>query len=610
MLSTCAAIKLWPKNRFQLLRISPIAFDGITCFAQPDFAPFPALGGYVDYKDENAFDATDADWSSVSAPDQDNGWRIDGAMFGIKYNAIPVSLSPLAPSRIDVSIPDQTEWSPDTWRILGAKDSVHMSGIHIRTLGIANNLCRALEHWSSSIPTFWEYYRKLPFGSNIIVSNVEADVTRMQIAFKPNDLLWDRLLSVEALRSMWKDDGVELPPAIDYRQLRYEKQLSQDVTLVTVPTPAGSQLMIFKSQTKSCSELYHEVKMLLSLPRSAYIAEPPAYLATTNKSHPNDSRACGFLMKYYELDTLYTILPQRRREGTLALDQQIQWAKDITSALMHVISVPGNFYSDLRTDNIVLSTKSDGSETTVLIDFEQGRNVYNWAPREIYYMEWMAELGYADLSWSDAVKEETRLKYSTLLERFLSIRQHPTTFQGPPERYDNPPHGWYYPWLASTPQEQEACEVYLLGKALYCLFEGLADHSITLGRSTTNEGEQLFPEYRHTPLPLQDLIKQCTAGAREWKDGPMKITRCGGKVFPLGITGMNGEMEATFEETKAAIKEFWQNEMKKAEAFISAKGRYESGEADDNDLELLDYLRRPKLAHVLDTLESFRMSLS
>ena len=89
----------------------------------------------------------------------------------------------------------------------------------------------------------------------------------------------------------------------------------------------------------------------------------------------------------------------------------------------------------------------------------------------------------------------------------------------------------------------------------------------------------------------------------------MKITRCGGKVFPLGKTGMDGETEATFEETKVAIKDFWQNEMEKAEAFIGAKVRYENGEADDNDLELLDYLRRPKLAHVLYTLESFRMSL-
>lgn len=579
-------------------------------FCTAGFMPFPDLGGYVNYKDEKASDAADADWSSVSAPDKKSGWRIDGATFGVKYSAIPVFLSSIAPSRIDVCIPDQTKWSPDTWSALGAKDSVHTSGLRIRELGIANHLCRALEHWSSSIPNFSEHYRTLPFGSSIIVSNVEADVSCMQIAFKPNDLLWHRLLSEEALRVMWKNDGVEMPPSIDYRQLRYEKQLSQDVTVVTVPMSAGHQLMVFKSQTKSCSELYHEVKVLLTLPRSVYIAEPPAFLVTTNQSDRHDSRVCGFLMKYYELGTLYTILPQRRREGTLALEQQIQWAKDITSALMHVISVPGNFYSDLRMDNIVLSANSDGSETAMLIDFEQSRNVYNWAPPEIYYMEWMAELGYEDLGCSDAVDQETRHKYSTLLERFLSIRQHPTVVHGPPEKYDNPPHGWYYPWLASTPQEQEACEVYLLGKALYCLFEGLADHSIILGRSTTNEGEQLFPEFRHTPPPLRALIKQCTAGAREWKDGPMKITRCGGKVFPFGKTGMNGEKEATFEETKNAIKDFWQNEMRNAEAFISAKSRYESGEADDNDLELLDYLRRPKLAHVMHTLGSFHMSLS
>ena len=84
-------------------------------------------------------------------------------------------------------------------------------------------------------------------------------------------------------------------------------------------------------------------------------------------------------MKYYELGTLYTILPERRREGTLALEQQIQWAEDITSALLHVISVPRSFYSDPRMDNIILSANS---ETAVLIDFKQSRKIYNWAPTE------------------------------------------------------------------------------------------------------------------------------------------------------------------------------------------------------------------------------------
>ncbi|KAK0509218.1 hypothetical protein JMJ35_008589 [Cladonia borealis] len=115
-----------------------------------------------------------------------------------------------------------------------------------------------------------------------------------------------------------------MPPSIDYRQLRYEKQLSQDVVLVTVPTSAGHQLMVFKSQTKSCFELYHEIKVLLTLPRSVHIAQPPEFLVTTKQSDYHDSRVCGVLIKHYELGTLYNVLPQRRREGTLALEQQTQ----------------------------------------------------------------------------------------------------------------------------------------------------------------------------------------------------------------------------------------------------------------------------------------------
>ena len=52
----------------------------------------------------------------------------------------------------------------------------------------------------------------------------------------------------------------------------------------------------------------------------------------------------------------------------------------------------------------------------------------------------------------------------------------------------------------------------------------------------------------------------------------MKITRRGKRVYPLGKTGINGE-EATSEETEVAIKDFWQNEMCQAEAFLCAKGK-------------------------------------
>jgi hypothetical protein len=168
--------------------------------------------------------------------------------------------------------------------------------------------------------------------------------------------------------------------------------------------------------------------------------------------------------------------------------------------------------------------------------------------------------------------------------------------------------GWYFPWLTSTLEERESAAIFMLGKALWCLFEGVGNADIILGRSHMYEAEQRFPEFRRTPKPLQDLIRDCTAGAREWIDGPIKIYRREGKVYPLGKAGLNGEPEASSEETKKAIKTFWQNEMTKAEAFFGARMRYDSGGASESDLQLLHYLRRPKFEAVLQSLKTFSES--
>ncbi|KAL9616644.1 MAG: hypothetical protein Q9160_008500 [Pyrenula sp. 1 TL-2023] len=578
-------------------------------FCTAGYAPFPDTHGYAEYKDE-PIPYTKWLKGPCGSSDAQSDWRIDDSCFGVTYNAVPQFLSPLAPSRVDVVIPDQMAWSPETWSILGARDSVHLSGPRIRELGISTHLCRALKHWSSTVPDFAQKYRDLPFGSEIIVSNVEADIRRMRIAFSPNFELWDRMLSIESLQILWGPGVAQMPPSIDYKRLELKEQLSGDVCLVKVPTTGGEHTMVFKSHTGSLAALYHEVKVLLTLPKNRFIAEPPAYLVTASSRDGTEHRVCGFLMKFYAAGTLHKVLPERRQNGTLSLRQQITWAKELTSALLHVMSVPGYFYSDLRMDNVVLDRNADGSESVVLIDFEQSRNIYNWVPPEIYYMEWIAELGYEDFDWSEAVDLETRSKYAALLEHFLSVRGYPQGLQRPPKVYDNPPHGWYFPWLLSSHQEQEACEIYLLGKALYCLFEGVADADIILGRSSPAESEQRFPEFYRTPPPLRELIKKCTAGAREWKDGYIKVYRREGKVYPLGKSGLNGESEASFDETKAAIRSFWQNEMKKAEDFIRAKERYETGKADASDVEILDYLRRPTLAEVLQVLESYGNSLT
>lgn len=135
----------------------------------------------------------------------------------------------------------------------------------------------------------------------------------------------------------------------------------------------------------------------------------------------NEHRICGFLLQYHEAGALQEALPQRMQNGTLMLRDQVRWAKEVTTALIHVQSTPGQFYSDLKMDNILLS--SDGEkETAILADFEQSRNFYNWAPPEIYYVEWIAELSNADLARPNSINPQTKETFSAILKRYLSSK--------------------------------------------------------------------------------------------------------------------------------------------------------------------------------------------
>ncbi len=352
------------------------------------------------------------------------------------------------------------------------------------------------------------------------------------------------------------------------------------------------------------SALYHELKVLLTMPPHPNIVQKPLYLVTSYCPVHDEHRVCGFILKYYKLGALQELLPQRMLDGSLNQHDQINWAKDVTSALRHISSAFRQFYSDLKMDNILVVSE-DGRERAILVDFEQGRNLYIWAPPEIYYVEWIAELGSKDISRSDDLSAETIDKYSAILDRHLSSRGYSLPLQTPGPIYENPLHGWYYPWLISTAQEREAGEIYSLGKVLWCIFEGVGDACNVLGRSIAFESEQQFPEFRRTPESLRELIRRCTAGAREWKDNPIELVRVGETVYPRGKTGRHGEPKATAGETLQAIKAFWQDEMLKAEKFVEARLRYDKGEAYPEDMTWLDYLQRPTLEEVAQALESF-----
>ena len=97
---------------------------------------FPDTQGYIEYTAAETLN--DTDWHKAST----SRWRIDGASFGVRFNAVPLSWGPIAPSRIEVRIPDQTLWPAKLWSALDARDSVHLNRERVRSLGISSHLIK------------------------------------------------------------------------------------------------------------------------------------------------------------------------------------------------------------------------------------------------------------------------------------------------------------------------------------------------------------------------------------------------------------------------------------------------------------------------------------
>lgn len=577
-------------------------------FPSAGYAVFPDTRGYATYED-----VPNDNTPELESQSPEKTWVIDFANFGTTYAAVPAFLGSQPPRRVDICIPDQIDWPPSLRSKLNARESVHAAGPAIVPLGIAKYLCRGLQHWADGFANFGDVYAGLLFGSTLRLSRLTEDPRDLDFTIHPNKALGKPgvFLSSKELASLWGLDESDMPPTVPYTSLRRLNQIASDIILVSLSDDAGvangaAPALVFKSSTTKPSRIYHELKNLMTMPPKETIMGRPQYLVTI----PTLETICGFLMTYYPGGDLSEILLERRLAGTLKMSQQLSWARQLTSSLIHVRDSPAKFYSDLRMDQIVLSAQPDGSELATLLDFEQSRNIYNWAPPEIYYLEWIAELGNDEYARCDDLPQETTEKFGALLDRYLASRDHPLPLTATPQRYDNPDVGWYWPWLTSRAAEREAGMVYMLGKALWCILEGTGDADVVLGRSSLNDGQPRFPEFLRTPPALRDLVQRCTAGAREWLDGPIKIYRRGGKVFPLAKSGKEEDAEASFEETKEAVRSFWRGEMGKAEEFIEARMRYDRGEASEGDIAVLHYLRRPTLDEVLAALEQADADLS
>jgi hypothetical protein len=170
------------------------------------------------------------------------------------------------------------------------------------------------------------------------------------------------------------------------------------------------------------------------------------------------------------------------------------------------------FYSDLKMDNILLR-QVDGEISIVLVDFEQSRNLYTWAPPEVFKVEWIAELSFRVLARNDSLTDQMMLEFRRVMDKYFPSRDvalPPILVQ--PMKYNNPDHGWYYPSLTGTAKEQESGAVYCLGRAIWCIFEGVGNTSNVLGRSDPYDSESRdefeFPMFTsRTPDSVQKFIQ-------------------------------------------------------------------------------------------------------
>ena len=537
-------------------------------------------------------------------------WRIDGCdSQGTQLQALPVYLQPhLLPMRVDIFIPDQSQHPPGLRDVLDSAASFCIRDHRAADLGISKLVLQALELWTEAQPDFAGAFHALPFGSRIVVQNVCASPYDMRVHMVPDHGAERQLLTLEELRDTWKTHGPFFPRCIDLWELQHRQQIHDTISVVLIPCVHSSELFVFKSSVHDVKYMYHELKLLLTMEPCPHVMPPPLFLVTHKARYGGPDKVYGFILRYYPAGNLADALGARAAAGTLRLGDQFRWAEQVTRTLIHLHGTVAAFYPELKADNLLLAPSHAGEEDVLFIDFEQMGNWYSYSAPEIHYLEYALRL-----SCSDAVPEVDRKRYAAL------ATQHLPPDPSSSHLYQNPPHGYYRPWLGLTHNQREAAEAFSLGKLLWCIFEGCADTRSSLLKAFRAEPLPTsdmpppaelgieFPSFKLTPEPVRALIRRCTQNDPLWHAAngaaTRGVVRVGSKVYPRGRTGVGGEPLGTAAEARTAAREGWRETVSDMEAFLEAWTRWKEGQAEETDEHLLGFRRRPTLREVLDELK-------
>ncbi|RCI14604.1 hypothetical protein L249_6837 [Ophiocordyceps polyrhachis-furcata BCC 54312] len=508
-------------------------------------------------------------------------WRIDGCTaFGTQFYAVPLFVNPVRPYRVDVFIPEPAQLPADVRKLLDLDITFYTRDeSRIGHLGITRHVLRILQNWTLAMDDASEIYDNLPFGSRIVFENLPMNVADVRISVAHTHYLERQLLSVSALRHFWGED-VELPPTVDIDRVEYLSQLHDSVCLVNI----DGNMRIFKAITSYTKYMYHELRQLLVLPRHPNVIARPLHLVTKRCSFGNKVAVVGFTVENHIHGSLRDLIPFLQLHGKVSLADKVRWSLQLASALRHLRQTSdGFFYPDLRLDNIVLSVSWDA----IMIDFEQRGVWCEFAAPEVNAIEYIRLLAI-----DDGIDARVRTKYARLLTGLLPGWE----VMGEGEAYTWPSAGYNVPWSCLTPSEQEACEVYMLGRVLWCIFEASsAPQRAAVWLSYRWEPAVEFPGYESTPEPMRRLIDWCTRGRQPGLSKHIVRER-----DRLVMRHLENTDKSTAQEIQHTARDWWRREIDDAERWLEERSEgMRKGAWDGN------YYDRPSLSQVCDALAAY-----
>lgn len=516
-------------------------------------------------------------------------WRMDGcAGQGRRFFATPVGMSPQIPvRRIDVVIPPQSEYPNALRRSLEVGEAFNLSGNALNRLGIARYILHVLELWSQRQPYFREIYGSLPFGSMIVVENIAYRLPEVRLRWMPDYEFSRSLLSVTSLQQLWQFSDGSWPRTVGLSELCIIRQLQDSISVVQMPRYHGTKTFVFKSSTHRLNYIYHELKLLLSMPPHPHVIRKPHYVIVDDGLDGEEPGVLGFVLEHYGSGSLADALQSQQ---TISLASQLRWSQQILQTCRSILDGPAGFYSELKPDNLLISGLS---EDIIFIDFEQSGNWDTFAAPEILYASRLQGLASSVL-----VPADVRVRYADLL------RRSELGFTDRDALYNNPDHGYYEPWIILTKVQREAAMMYAFGKVLWCIFEGCCHTKNSTDEKYSSKAGIEFPHFRKTPQIIQNLVQACTASFTDTELLERDIMRDGSFFYP--VSDPMASPAATIDAAQSA----WMKRNYRMEEYMEAKIRWNEGERGSADAKLLGFPQRCTLEDGLSILERAAEELS